>query len=83
MKSRKNYKGADWVFYLPADTKANAKRFISIVNPIKVILLSMNFGSIIWLNLIKKIFLFIQFQAIFRKDNIFLNMIGLQSNLIM
>ncbi|MDC3394855.1 3-deoxy-D-manno-octulosonic acid transferase, partial [Flavobacteriales bacterium] len=24
---RKNYKGADWIFYLPADTKANAKRF--------------------------------------------------------
>ena len=31
---RKNYKSADWVFYLPVDTKANAKQFISIVKPI-------------------------------------------------
>lgn len=30
---RKNYSGVDWVFYLPLDTKANAKRFIELVNP--------------------------------------------------
>lgn len=30
---RKNYAGVDWVFYLPLDTKTNAQRFISIVNP--------------------------------------------------
>lgn len=30
---RKNYSGADYIFYLPADTKRNAKRFIEIVNP--------------------------------------------------
>lgn len=30
---RKNYDGADVVCYLPLDTPANAKRFISIVNP--------------------------------------------------
>ena len=29
----KNYKGADHIFYLPFPTKANAKRFISIINP--------------------------------------------------
>jgi len=30
---RKNYDGADYVFYLPADTKRNASDFISLVEP--------------------------------------------------
>ncbi len=30
---RKDYKGADYVFYLPADTPRNVRRFIKIVNP--------------------------------------------------
>ena len=30
---RKNYAGADYIFYLPLDTKANAKEFLDIVKP--------------------------------------------------
>lgn len=30
---RKNYAGADWIFYLPIDTLSNAKKFIELVNP--------------------------------------------------
>ena len=30
---RKNYDRVDWVFYLPADTAGNARRFIEIVRP--------------------------------------------------
>jgi 3-deoxy-D-manno-octulosonic-acid transferase len=30
---RKNYEGADYVFYLPIDTKSNAKKFIEIIHP--------------------------------------------------
>lgn len=30
---RKNYEGADWIFYLPMDTPFNAKRFIRLVRP--------------------------------------------------
>ena len=30
---RKDYKGVDWVFYLPLDSKRNAKTFFDIVNP--------------------------------------------------
>lgn len=30
---RKNYTGADYIFYLPADTKSNARRFLKIVKP--------------------------------------------------
>ena len=34
---RKNYSGADWVFYLPMDGPKNAKRFLDIVHPSLVI----------------------------------------------
>ncbi len=34
---RKNYNGADYVFYLPMDSKENAKKFIDIVQPDLVI----------------------------------------------
>ncbi|MFT3702260.1 MAG: glycosyltransferase N-terminal domain-containing protein [Agriterribacter sp.] len=34
---RKNYKGADIVCYLPADTKANARQFVEKVNPTLVL----------------------------------------------
>ena len=30
---QKNYKGADWVFYLPLDSAENANQFLNIVNP--------------------------------------------------
>src|SRR5690349_2863638 len=33
---RKNYTGADYIFYLPLDTAANAERFISLLHPEKV-----------------------------------------------
>ena len=68
---RKNDKIADWVFYLPADTKANAKRFIYIVKPIKVLFVKYEF----WLNYIRECkkynipFYFV--SSIFRKEQIF------------
>lgn len=34
---RKNYSGADYVFYLPVDTKKNAIKFIQEVNPVLVV----------------------------------------------
>lgn len=34
---RKNYEGADFVFYLPADSKSNARRFVQIVKPALVL----------------------------------------------
>lgn len=30
---RKNYPGADYIFYLPVDTKSNARRFVEMVRP--------------------------------------------------
>ncbi len=40
---RKNYAGADYVFYLPVDTKSNAERFISLINPEKVFFVKYEF----------------------------------------
>ena len=46
---RKNYSGADHVFYLPLDTPANAKKFIEIVKPSKVFFVKYEF----WFNFLK------------------------------
>ena len=40
---RKNYDLADWVFYMPVDTPKNARRFVEIVNPSKVIFIKYEF----------------------------------------
>ncbi|MDX2444780.1 MAG: glycosyltransferase N-terminal domain-containing protein [Bacteroidales bacterium] len=48
---RKNYEGADSVFYLPLDSKRNANRFINIVNPSIVIFVKYEF----WLNYLQQL----------------------------
>lgn len=40
---RKDYRSADWVFYLPMDSPGNAKRFLRIVNPGLVIFVKYEF----------------------------------------
>ncbi|CAA6829638.1 MAG: Lipid IVA 3-deoxy-D-manno-octulosonic acid transferase (EC [often with (EC also] [uncultured Aureispira sp.] len=40
---RQNYAHADWVFYLPVDSKKNARRFISTVKPQQVIFVKYEF----------------------------------------
>ncbi|MBO6170387.1 MAG: 3-deoxy-D-manno-octulosonic acid transferase [Bacteroidales bacterium] len=42
---------ADFVFYLPIDTKSNAKRFLDLVRPVKVIVSISDY----WLNFLKEI----------------------------
>lgn len=48
---RKNYAEADYIFYLPADTIGNAKRFIKIANPKAVIFVKYEF----WFNYIQQL----------------------------
>jgi 3-deoxy-D-manno-octulosonic-acid transferase len=48
---RKNYPGADSIFYLPADTASNAKRFISITKPDLAIFVKYEF----WFNYLKSL----------------------------
>lgn len=40
---RKNYLGADWIFYLPMDSAKNAKRFYDIVKPSLVLFVKYEF----------------------------------------
>lgn len=73
---RKDYKGADWVFYLPADTQRNARRFLDIVNPEIAIFIKYEF----WLNYLtglqrRSCRTFIV-SAIFRRDSIFFRPYG-------
>lgn len=42
---RKNYSIADYVCYLPADTPANAARFVSLINPAAVIFVKYEFWN--------------------------------------
>lgn len=49
---RKNYEYADYIYYLPIDTKRNAQRFINYVNPKLVIFIKYEF----WYNYIDEIY---------------------------
>jgi 3-deoxy-D-manno-octulosonic-acid transferase len=65
---QKNYKGADWVFYLPLDGPRTAKRFLEIVHPSLVIFVKYEF----WFYYLKKIkyrkIPLLLISALFRKD---------------
>lgn len=73
---RKNYTGADFIFYLPLDTYWNAKRFIDIVNPISTIFVKYEFWYH-YLNQLKKrnIPTYV-ISAIFRDDQVFFKSYG-------
>ncbi len=68
---RKNYDEVDWVFYLPADTKKNSKKFLNIVNPIKVIFIKYEFWFNYMAKLNKKNIPFYSVSSIFRKEQSF------------
>ncbi len=73
---RKNYNQADYIFYLPIDTKANAQQFINLINPKIVFFVKYEFWYN-YLTLLKKrnipVYLF---SAIFRADQIFFKWYG-------
>ncbi len=73
---KKNYEGADWVFYLPMDGPRNAKRFIEMVNPTLVIFVKYEF----WYYYLKKInyrnIPLLLVSALFRKDMSFFKWYG-------
>ncbi|HTF05370.1 MAG TPA: glycosyltransferase N-terminal domain-containing protein [Bacteroidia bacterium] len=68
---RKKYAGADIITYLPLDTRANAKRFLDIVNPAAVVFVKYEF----WLNHLEEIHRrnipHYLIAAIFRNDQVF------------
>jgi 3-deoxy-D-manno-octulosonic-acid transferase len=73
---RKNYPGADGVFYLPWDTPARAKQFIEITRPLLAIFIKYEF----WYNysneLKKGNIPILSVSCIFRKDQLFFKSYG-------
>ncbi len=73
---RKNYEGADYIFYLPVDTPGNARRFLKAAHPEVAIFVKYEF----WLNMLfelrrQRVDTYI-ISAIFRKDSIFFRWYG-------
>ena len=73
---RKNYSGADYIFYLPFDTPSNAKKWIEVTKPVLAIFVKYEF----WFNyteaLRKANIPLISISAIFRPDQIFFKFYG-------
>lgn len=73
---RKNYEGADYIFYLPIDTPRNVKRFLDIAHPEIAIFVKYEF----WLNFLytlkaRNVRTFV-ISAIFRPDSVFFSWYG-------
>lgn len=73
---RKNYPGADWIFYLPLDTKSNVKRFLEIVNPGLVIFVKYEYWYNYLSQLHKRQVPVILVSAIFRENAVFFKWYG-------
>jgi len=73
---RKNYPGADWVFYLPMDGQQNAKRFLKIINPSLVVFVKYEF----WYYYLKSIkqnnIPLLLISALFRENSVFFKWYG-------
>jgi 3-deoxy-D-manno-octulosonic-acid transferase len=73
---RKNYEGADYIFYLPADTLSNVRKFLDIAHPEVAIFVKYEF----WLNMLselrrRKIRTYVV-SAIFRRNSVFFRPYG-------
>lgn len=73
---RKRYDGADYVFYLPIDTPANARRFVDLVKPKLVFFIKYEF----WANYLDELHRaripVLSFSAIFRPNQLFFKSYG-------
>lgn len=73
---RKNYDGADYIFYLPADTPSNVKRFLDIAHPEIAVFVKYEF----WLNYLTQMkrrgIRSYLVSAIFRQDSVFFRSYG-------
>ena len=73
---RKNYTGADFICYLPADTPQNAQKFIEIVKPSIVFFVKYEFWRNYLTELEKQQISVISFSAIFRPNQLFFKSYG-------
>ena len=73
---RKNYTGADWIFYLPMDSRKNAKQFLDTVKPSLVLFVKYEFWHY-YLNETKQRNIpLILVSGIFRSNHIFFKWYG-------
>jgi len=73
---RKDYKGADWVFYLPLDSKKNAKSFFDIVNPSLVVFVKYDYWYYYLTECKKRDIPLLLVSGIFRQDQPFFKWYG-------
>ncbi len=73
---QKNCKLVDAVFYLPLDTKKNAKQFLDIINPQLAIFVKYEFWHFFLIELKTRKIPTVLVSAIFRKDQIFFKPYG-------
>jgi 3-deoxy-D-manno-octulosonic-acid transferase len=73
---RKDYKGADWVFYLPLDSGKNAKRFFDIANPSLVVFVKYDYWYYYLTECKKRNIPLLLVSGIFRKDQPFFKWYG-------
>lgn len=73
---RKNYSGADYIYYLPADTPENAREFIKIVKPDIAFFVKYEFWKNYLTQLNKCKIPVISFSAIFRPNQVFFKFYG-------
>lgn len=73
---RKNYPNADYVYYIPVDTRREVRRFLDVVNPEVAIFVKYEY----WLNMLaelrKRCIRTYIVSAIFRRNSIFFNPLG-------
>lgn len=73
---RRNYTHADWVFYLPADSKKNAAQFISIVKPQQVLFVKYEFWYYYLTTLQAQKIPTYLISAVFRSNQVFFKWYG-------
>lgn len=73
---RKNYNGADFIVYLPADTPANARQFIALVKPEMAFFIKYEFWHFYLRELETAHIPAVSFSAIFRPNQVFFRWYG-------
>ncbi len=75
-EAKKNCKLVDWVFYLPLDTPANARKLVDLLKPKLVFFSKYDFWYFILRQLHKKQIPVLLFSAVFRDNQLFFKKIG-------
>jgi 3-deoxy-D-manno-octulosonic-acid transferase len=73
---RKDYEGVAWVFYLPLDSKKNARQFLDIVRPSLVVFVKYDYWYYYLTECSRRKISLLMISSIFRKDQAFFKWYG-------